>query len=169
MQVFGYERLAWSASEFGKGRFCHRRLADHDPTNPTMESDTFLNGPELWAHQLAGIQMQHLSGAALQGPAHQQHLAAGVDAGQQAALAQPMAEGLLAHRNALHASGLLGHVIAGRRLQEEIAPRDPTDAGALRDPPSTGWLAPPAPHPGRFWHPPPPVRRVLSARLRKAA
>jgi hypothetical protein len=40
------------------------------------------------SHQIACLQMVHVSGAALQGPAHQQRLAADVDAGQQAVRAQ---------------------------------------------------------------------------------
>src|SRR5437899_883894 len=65
------------------------------------------------ARQLASLKMHHLSGAGLQGPAHQQHLAADVGAGQQAMLPQPMAKHLLAHRKALPPSYLLGHLIAG--------------------------------------------------------
>ncbi len=42
-------------------------------------------------HQSTGFQMEHLSRAALQGAAYLYHLAAGVNAGQKAALAQSVA------------------------------------------------------------------------------
>src|ERR1700680_5031188 len=71
-----------------------------------------------------------------------------------------MTERLLAHREPLYPGRLLGHLIAGRWFQEQIAPCDPTDARALRDPPSTGWLAPPPPDLGRLRRPSLPVRHM---------
>lgn len=62
---------------------------------------------------MAGVQMEHLSGRAFERAAHLQHLAAYVDARQQAVLAQPMAEGLLTQRETLGPSHLLGYLIAG--------------------------------------------------------
>ena len=62
--------------------------------------------------------MKHLSRMSLQSPAHQKHLATGIDAGQQAVFAQTMTQRLRADREALSASHLLGHFITGRRFQE---------------------------------------------------
>ena len=104
--------------------------------------------------------MEHLFGATFHGAAHLQHLAAGVDADQQAVLPQSMAERLLPHRETLRPGHLLSHLIAGGRLQEKIIPNDPTDAGAPRDPCSASWLATPAADFRRFWHPPSPVRHM---------
>jgi hypothetical protein len=63
MQVFEYERLASSTSEFGKGSFCHTCLADHDPTNPTMKRAAFSIGCRLL--QATGSPTRWRSDAAL--------------------------------------------------------------------------------------------------------
>ena len=60
--------------------------------------------------------MKYLSGTTLKSAAHQKHLAAGIDAGQQAVFAQPMTQRLRTDREALGSSHLLRHLIASLRL-----------------------------------------------------
>jgi len=66
------------------------------------------------SHQIAGLQMEHMSGATRQGFAHQQRLTACVYACEEAALVQPTAERLLAHNQLLRPGCLLSRLIAGR-------------------------------------------------------
>ena len=76
---------------------------------------TGLNAPLGFCDRLlqsAALQMEYLSRAALQGPAYLQHLAAHVDADQQAALPQALAQSLLPQRQPLRPRLFLGHGIA---------------------------------------------------------
>src|ERR1700721_1233759 len=86
------------------------------------------------SYQIAGFQVKHLFGTALQRAPYLQHLAPWVDARQEAALPQPMAERLLGHGKTFHPRHLLNHLVAHRGIQEHIIPSDPADAGALRRP-----------------------------------
>ena len=51
------------------------------------------------------------------------------------ALLQPRTQCLLAHCQPGGTRDLLGHLIADRRLQEQVTPCDPTDSGTLGRPP----------------------------------
>ena len=104
--------------------------------------------------------MQHLSGTAFQDAAHQQHMPAYVDAGQQTVLPQPLPERLCADGEAFRPGHLLGHLIAGRRFQKNVTAGEPANSRPLRNPRPTIWLLPPTPPLGRLWHPAPPVRHV---------
>lgn len=105
--------------------------------------------PDKWrntsSHQLAHVQMQHLPALTFQGAADLKHLSAGVDACQQAAFPQPVAERLFTHREALLPCHLLDDLVAYRWIQKEITSCYPTDAGSLRNPTPSGWFPPPAP------------------------
>jgi hypothetical protein len=70
------------------------------------------------SYQIRGLQMQNLSGAALDGPAHLHHMAPLINASQKPALPQGVVQSLLAHGEALGARQGLGDLIAGHRVQE---------------------------------------------------
>src|ERR1035437_6984093 len=137
-----------------------KRHGDRYPTNPTM-THTRSPVPPIrrrlrrqaptdlcyQPHQIVGPQMEHLFRAPLQSPAHRQHLARGVDADQITLLPQAMAERLLTHREAFGPRQLLGHLIAGGGLQEQVAPRHPTDSGAPAVPTSGRHLGAASPTP----------------------
>jgi hypothetical protein len=74
------------------------------------------------SYQIAGFQVEHLFGTALQSAPHLQHLAPWVDARQEAVLPQPMAERLLGHGKTFHPCHLLNHLVADRGIQEQINP-----------------------------------------------
>ena len=71
-----------------------------------------------FSYQLRGPQMQHLPGFPFHRPAHLHHLAAFIDASQDAAFPQPVMQSLLAHRQTLGPRDCLGGLIAGRWIQE---------------------------------------------------
>jgi len=98
-------------------------LCTQDSANPIKRQSLLLlhlrrgRPTSLGSQQNAGVQMEHLSGTARQRAAHLQHLTPGIDAGQQAALPQPVAKTLLTYQETLGPRQLLRDLVASRRLQ----------------------------------------------------
>ena len=94
-------------------------------------------------YQITGFNMEHLPGTTLDGTAHQQHVAAGIDTGQEPTVVKPVTEGLFAHGKAFVPRYLLSDSVAGGGLQKNVGSCDPSDSNALRRPsPARGPLAP---------------------------
>src|ERR1039458_503976 len=73
-----------------------------DPTNPTNAPSAGLpSSPGRDPHQIAHLEMEHLSRASLQSAAYHQHLPSYIGADQKTALPQPRPQRLLAHHQAL--------------------------------------------------------------------
>jgi hypothetical protein len=62
--------------------------------------------------------MEHLSGTLLNGAAHQQHVPAGIDAGQEPTFVKPVPESLFSHSEAFSSGYALSDVEASGGLQK---------------------------------------------------
>ena len=99
----------------------------------------------LLAVKMRSLQMEHLPEAVSQGPAYQQRLAGDIHAGQQFALAQPAMKHMLAYNEPFHPGRLLRHLIAGRRIEVQVAAFNRPDPGTGGNPLASARLALPAP------------------------
>jgi hypothetical protein len=68
--------------------------------------------------------MEHLPGTTLDGAAHQQHVPADIDAGQEPTFVKPVPESLFAHREALVPGYALSDIVAGGGLQKYVGSCD---------------------------------------------